>query len=145
MPLTNSVGATEEYEYEPSGEYFIYCYKLYKGMSAEKERYTLFLHDTSVEPTNNLAERYARKFKRKAAQAMCFRSQEGVNNFCDGLSVTQSIRAKGENLYESVSSRFNRGMEVCQLQKSLVVYIVLCLCPSILFQRPGVGRAHKPL
>ena len=27
----------------------------------------------------------------------------------------------------------------------LVVYIVLCLCPSTLFQRPGVGRAHEPL
>ena len=26
-----------------------------------------------------------------------------------------------------------------------VVYIVLCLCPSTLFQRPGVGRAHEPL
>ncbi len=26
-----------------------------------------------------------------------------------------------------------------------VVYIVLCLCLSILFQRSGVGRAHKPL
>ena len=23
-----------------------------------------------------------------------------------------------------------------------IVYIVLCLCPSSLFQRPGVGRAH---
>lgn len=104
--------AAEEYEYEPPSEYFMDGYKLYKRMSAEKERYTLFLHDTSVEPTNNLAERCARKFKRKAAQVMCFRSQDGVNNFCDGLSVTQSIRAKGENLYESVSSRFNRGMEV---------------------------------
>lgn len=106
------VRAAEEYEYEPPSEYFMDGYKLYKRMSAEKERYTLFLHDTSVEPTNNLAERCARKFKRKAAQVMCFRSQDGVNNFCDGLSVTQSIKAKGENLYESVSSRFNRGMEV---------------------------------
>ena len=26
-----------------------------------------------------------------------------------------------------------------------VVYIVLCLCPFTLFQRPGVGRAHKSL
>ena len=26
-----------------------------------------------------------------------------------------------------------------------VVYLILCLCPSILFQRPGVGRAHEPL
>ena len=27
----------------------------------------------------------------------------------------------------------------------LVVFLILCLCPSTLFQRPGVGGAHEPL
>ncbi|MDE6924889.1 MAG: hypothetical protein K2P59_06445 [Acetatifactor sp.] len=57
-----------------------------------------FLHNTAVEPDNNLAERCARKFKRKAARVMCFRSQ--------------SIKAAGEELYESVTDRFNIGLEV---------------------------------
>jgi len=104
--------AKEEYEYEPPGEYFKDGYNLYKRMAEEKERYLLFLHDPSVEPDNNLAERYARKFKRKASLVMCFLSQKGVDNFCDGLSITQSIKAKGGNLYESVSQRFNTGLEV---------------------------------
>lgn len=104
--------AKAEYEYEPPGEYFKDGYNLYKRMAEEKERYTLFLHDTTVEPDNNLAERCARKFKRKAAQVMCFRSQDGVDRFCDGLSITQSIKASGGNLYESVTERFNIGLEV---------------------------------
>ncbi len=104
--------AKAEYEYEPPSEYYKDGYNLYKRMEEEKERYMLFLHDPSVEPDNNLAERCARKFKRKASQVMCFRSQDGVNYFCDGLSITQSIKAKGDNLYESVSQRFNTGLEV---------------------------------
>lgn len=104
--------AKAEYEYEPPGEYYKDGYNLYKRMEEEKERYMLFLHDPSVEPDNNLAERFARKFKRKASQVMCFRSQNGVNYFCDGLSITQSIKATGGNLYESVSQRFNTGLEV---------------------------------
>lgn len=58
--------AKSEYEYEPPSEYFKEGYNLYKRMAEEKERYTLFLHNPSVEPDNNLAERCARKFKRKA-------------------------------------------------------------------------------
>ena len=104
--------AKSEYEYEPPSEYFKEGYNLYKRMAEEKERYTLFLHDPTVEPDNNLAERCARKFKRKAAQVMCFRSQNGVDWFCDGLSITQSIKAAGKNLYESVTKRFNTGLEV---------------------------------
>lgn len=104
--------AKEEYEYEPPSEYYKDGYNLYKRMEEEKERYTLFLQDPAVEPDNNLAERCARKFKRKAAQVMCFRSQDGVDRFCDGLSVIQSIKAAGKNIYEAVAERFNTGLEV---------------------------------
>lgn len=37
---------------------------------------------------------------------MCFRSMEGQGYFCDGLSVMESMKAKGENLYEGVVERF---------------------------------------
>lgn len=104
--------AKEEYEYEPPSEYFKDGYNLYKRMAEGKEGYLLFLHDPSVEPDNNLAERCARKYKRKSHQVMCFRSQAGNDNFCDGLSVTESIKARGDNLYESVSQRFNIGLGV---------------------------------
>lgn len=105
--------AQKEYEDEPPNEYFMDGYNLWKRMSGDKDRYVLFLKDTSVEPDNNLAERCARKFKRKSAQVMCFRSQSGVNRFCDGLSITESIKTRGENLYHAVSQRFNKGIGVC--------------------------------
>lgn len=100
--------AKEEYEYEPPSEYFKDGYNLYKRMSEDKENYLLFLRDTSVPPTNNAAEGSARKYKRKNAQAMGFRSQEGNSYFCDGLSVMESLKASGGDLYDDVAERFNR-------------------------------------
>lgn len=104
--------AQEEYTYEPPSKYFMDGYNLYKRMSENKEDYVLFLKDSSVPFHNNLSERHGRKVKRKSAQVMCFRSQEGLNRFCDGLSILESIKAKDENLYESVSKLFNKGIEV---------------------------------
>lgn len=100
--------AREEYEYEPPGEYFREGYNTYKRMEGDKEDYVLFLRDPSVPPTNNLSERYGRKFKRKAHQVMAFRSDEGVDYFCDGLSIMETMKARGENLYKAVTARFNK-------------------------------------
>lgn len=99
--------AKEEYEYDPPSEYFKEGYNCYKRMESDKQDYVLFLHDPTVAPTNNEAERAGRKFKRKASQVMGFRSTEGFANFCDGLSVTQTWKAKGISLYKAVASRFN--------------------------------------
>ena len=41
---------------------------------------------------------------------MSFRSQDGVNRFCDGLSVIESVRAEGNNLFEEIAARFNHDM-----------------------------------
>ena len=105
--------AKQEYDYEPPSEYFKDGYNLYLRMSESEEDYTLFLHDTSIPPTNNAAENAARKYKRKNAQVMCFRSEEGRDHFCDGLSVTESMKAKGEKLYEGMIERFNQAAGVC--------------------------------
>lgn len=103
--------AREEYEYEPPTKYNREGYNLYKRMEEKPEEYVLFLRDPSVPPTNNIAERYARKFKRKAHQVMSFRSNDGVNWFCDGLSVMESIKATGGNLFEEIANRFNKNIE----------------------------------
>lgn len=76
-------------------------------MEESPEEYVLFLRDPGVPPTNNTAERYGRKFKRKAHQVMSFRSQLGVDRFCDGLTITESIKEQGGNLFEGVTKRFN--------------------------------------
>lgn len=100
--------AKEEYEYEPPSEYFRDGYNLYRRMSGDREDYLLFLRDPSVPPTNNTAENAARKYKRKNAQAMCFRSEKGQSYYCDGLSVMESMKAGGEELYEGITERFSR-------------------------------------
>ena len=102
--------AGEEYEYEPPSKYNREGYNTYKRMAEDPEEYVLFLRDTSVPPSNNIAERFARKFKRKAHQVMSFRSQDGVNRFCDGLSVIESVRAEGNNLFEEIAARFNHNI-----------------------------------
>ena len=102
--------AKDEYEYEPPSKYYREGYNTYKRIEEDFDEYVLFLRDTTVPPSNNICERYARKFKRKAAQVMAFRSQEGVNHFCDGLTIIESLRAGKENVYDSLSAIFNKGM-----------------------------------
>lgn len=100
--------AREEYEYEPPSKYYKEGYNTFKRMEETPDDYVLFLRDFSVPPTNNVSERYGRKYKRKAHQVMSFRSQEGSNRFCDGLTITETIKAQGGNLFEEITDRFNR-------------------------------------
>lgn len=102
--------AKEEYEYIPPSEYFMDGYNLFRRMYEDIESYVLFLRDPDVPPTNNIAERMARKFKRKSHQVMTFRSQNGVNYYCDGLSIIESLKSKRKDLYEEIASMFNRDI-----------------------------------
>ena len=102
--------AKEEYEYDPPSKYNKEGYNLYKRMEENLDEYVLFLRDMTVPPTNNIAERGARKVKRKMSQVMSFRSDEGVDSFCDGLTITESIKARGENVYDEVTKRFNKNL-----------------------------------
>ena len=103
--------AKEEYENEPPSKYYRDGYNTYKRMEEKPDDYILFLRDPRVPPTNNVAERAARKYKRKAHQVMSFRSQEGSNRFCDGLTITETIKAQGGNLFEEVAGRFSQKQE----------------------------------
>ena len=98
--------AEQEYEEDPPTKYSREGFNTYKRMAEKMEDYELFLRDPEVPPTNNLAERYGRKFKRKSHQVMSFRSQAGVNHFCDGLTITESVKARGENVFDAIMERF---------------------------------------
>ncbi|MCD8300630.1 MAG: transposase [Clostridiales bacterium] len=97
----------EEYEYIPPSEYYRDGYNLAKRLHENPEDYLRFLRNPNIESNNSAAERDARKFKRKAHQVMSFRSQEGMNHFCDGLTIMQTLEASGENLYKAIASRFD--------------------------------------
>lgn len=100
--------AKDEYEYEPPSRYYREGYNTCKRMYEEREKYVLFLLDPSIPPTNNLAERNGRRYKRKNSQVMTFRSEEWRGYYCDGLSVIESMKSKNINLFEGISERFNR-------------------------------------
>lgn len=102
--------AKEEYEYEPPSKYYREGFNTYKRMEEKPDDYVLFLRDPSVCPTNNISERFARKFKRKSHQVMSFRSDKGVDRFCDGLSVMESIKSKDGNVFEAVTEIFNQNI-----------------------------------
>ena len=95
-----------EYEYDPPSKYFRDGFNLCKRMNESPEDYILFLRDPTVPPTNNLAERCARKFKRKAHQVMSFRGDHGDEYFCDALSIIETLKLRKLNLYQEIASRF---------------------------------------
>ncbi len=100
--------AQEEYDYEPPTKYYMDGYNLFKRLRDYKEDYTLFLRDPSIPPTNNAAERHARAVKRKSHQMMVRRSRKYDEAFLDGLTITRTLKGKGEKLYKKLTEYFNR-------------------------------------
>jgi hypothetical protein len=98
--------AYKEYEYEPPGKYNRDGQNLSIRLRKYRDSHLLFLHDIRVPPTNNNAERPIRSLKRKQAQAMTFRSFDGVDYLCQSLSLINLMRQNEDNLYRTVSSVF---------------------------------------
>ncbi len=97
-----------EYEYEPPSKYYKEGFNLYKRLRKYRENHLFFLHNQNVSYNNNLSERLLRVYKRKQRQVITFRSDEGISNFCKSLGTIASLRLKGENLYKSIITIFER-------------------------------------
>ena len=67
-----------------------------------------------VPATNNEAERLLRKYKRKQAQAVSFRSQSNLDYLCQCMSMLALMRQK-EN-----TNLFDRVSEILKLEKPMV-------------------------
>jgi hypothetical protein len=98
--------AEEEYGYEPPSKYYVEGFNLFKKMRKFRDSHLLFLHDIRVPPTNNLAERLLRIFKRKQRQVMTFRSWGALEDLCASLGMIASLCAQDKSLFESVSYIF---------------------------------------
>lgn len=99
--------ARNEYDYEPPGKYYRDGYNLYKRMERYMKYHLLFLHDKNVPATNNEAERLLRKYKRKQAQAVSFRSHSGIDDLCQCMSMLILMRKKEpSNLFYDVAEIF---------------------------------------
>jgi hypothetical protein len=102
--------AEKEYEYEPPTKYYIKGFNLFKRLREYRDNHLLFLHDWRVPHTNNHSERPLRKLKRKSKQVMVFRSFESFDYLCRCMGVIESMRMRGENLFESISSVFDKAI-----------------------------------
>ena len=71
-----------------------------------REAHLLFLHDSRVPTTNNLAGRLLRFIKRKQNQAVSLRSIKSLELLCDSMSVLFLMRKEGGSLYDKVSTVF---------------------------------------
>ena len=104
--------AKRSYEEEPPGKHYREGYNLSARLNEDRDAILLFLHDRSVPATNNICERDARAYKRKNAQVMSFRSRNGDEYFCDGLSVIRTMRRNNENLMDGVKKIFSREIPI---------------------------------
>ena len=99
--------AGDEYDYEPPGKYYRDGYNLYKRMKKYKKDHLLFLHNKNVPATNNEAERLLRKYKRKQAQAVSFRSPSSIDQLCKCMSMLVLMRRKEQtNLFREIAEIF---------------------------------------
>lgn len=88
-------------------KYYSAGFNLMVRMRDYKHNHLLFLHDPKIPYTNNLAERELRKFKRKQKQAVTFRSRKSVEFLCNCLSIIETGRLRGYNIYLTTRNAFS--------------------------------------
>lgn len=99
--------AENEYELHPPTKYYPEGFNLMKRLKEYKHNHLLFLYHPEVGYTNNISERALRKYKRKQKQAVTFRSNQSVEYLCNAMSILETRRLFGANLYDSAISVFN--------------------------------------
>ncbi len=100
--------AEEEYADNPPTDYYREGYNLFVRLRKFKESELLFLHDKRVPANNSMCERLARVYKRKQKQAITLRSQNSLNDICDGLSIVYLLRSKNMDVYQTISEIYGR-------------------------------------
>lgn len=95
----------KEYEEHPPTKYYVDGYNTFNRMKDFKDSILYFLDHENVPYTNNCAELRLRKIKRKHRQVGSFRSPDSINYYCDFMSVIESCKAHGENIYQVIKSR----------------------------------------
>jgi len=71
-----------------------------------KDSYLLFIRDFEAPFTNNEAERDLRPYKTKQKISGCFRSWQGVLDYCKIRSFLAIAKKRGCNLFDTLASLF---------------------------------------
>lgn len=100
---------TAEYAAMPPNRYYRDGYNLHKRMLEYRHNHLLFLRHPEIEYTDNISERALRKYKRKQKQAVTFRSTENVIYLCDAMSIIETNRLQGADIFQTARAAFNKS------------------------------------
>ncbi len=80
--------------------------KLLNRLKKYKENHLLFLYDFEVPYSDNMSERDLRKCKNREKMSGGFRSMKGMAMYCSIMSVIETAKRRGLNVYHSIASLF---------------------------------------
>lgn len=105
--------AESEYRLHPITRYYKEGFNLAKRLRKFKSNHLLFLENFVVPFDNNLSERSLRIAKGKMKTAGTFRSMaEGMQRYCDFLSIVETSKCKGGNVYQTVRNVFHGEADI---------------------------------
>jgi len=94
-----------EYERKPASKYYTAGFNTFMRFAGYKKDILYFLHHQNIPYTNNEAERRLRKIKMKSKQVGSFRSSESLDHYCDFMSVIETAKSEGTNIYELMKQK----------------------------------------
>ena len=101
------IGAKEYLDHPPKGKYaYVDGRNLNTRLREYKQSHLYFLRHPEVDYTNNLSERSLRLFKRKQHQVMTFRSPISLSHLCDCMTIIETGKLRGANIFEIAKSGF---------------------------------------
>jgi transposase len=72
-----------------------------------KENHLLFLYDFQIHFSNNMSEKDLRICKNYQKMAGGFRTTSGRQMYCEIMSVIETIKRKGLNIFQSIKGLMN--------------------------------------
>ncbi len=69
-----------------------------------KENHLLFLRDFQVHYSNNMSEKDLRICKNRQKMAGGFRTAEGRGMYCRIMSVIETVKRRGLNIFQSIAA-----------------------------------------
>lgn len=77
---------------------------LLRRLEKYKDNHLLFIHDNRIPFDNNMSERDLRKCKNRQKMSGGFRTEKGQEMYCRIMSVIETCKRKGENIFKSINS-----------------------------------------
>lgn len=109
--------ADREYLEYPPNKYIYKGFNLARRLRKYKQNHLLFLDNFNVPFDNNLSERSIRVAKGKMKVVGTFRSMpHGMQRYCDFLTITETSKSRGINVYQTLKNIFRGEKDIWTLQ-----------------------------